>query len=62
MTTVAPTNDFVYHVELDGADRQVWDCIQLSGVESGNDTMDAMQAEHLDLALADVCISARVLC
>ncbi|KAJ5773174.1 Riboflavin synthase-like beta-barrel [Penicillium paradoxum] len=46
-TTLFITRD----VELDGADRQMWDALQSSGVQL---IRRRMQAEDLDLALADV--------
>lgn len=45
------TTLFITNVELDGADRQMWDGIQLSGVQM---IRQRMQAGDLDLALADV--------
>ncbi|KAJ6128801.1 hypothetical protein N7471_010018 [Penicillium samsonianum] len=45
------TTLFITNVELDGADRQMWDGIQSSGVQM---IRRRMQAEDLDLALADV--------
>ncbi|KAJ5164330.1 Riboflavin synthase-like beta-barrel [Penicillium coprophilum] len=45
------TTLFITNVELDDADRQMWDGIQSSGVKM---IRRRMQAEDLDLALADV--------
>ncbi|KGO69191.1 Riboflavin synthase-like beta-barrel [Penicillium italicum] len=45
------TTLFITNVELDGADRQMWDGIQSSGVQI---IRRRMQAGDLDLALADV--------
>ncbi|QQK42546.1 Oxidoreductase, FAD-binding, putative [Penicillium digitatum] len=45
------TTLFITNVELDGADRQMWDAIQSSGVQM---IRRRMQAGDLDLALADV--------
>jgi predicted ferric reductase len=42
---------FITNVELDGADRQMWDGIESSGVQM---IRRRMQAGDLDLALADV--------
>lgn len=45
------TTLFITNVELDGADRQMWDGIQLSGVQM---IRQRMKVGNLDLALADV--------
>ncbi|KAJ5513354.1 Riboflavin synthase-like beta-barrel [Penicillium fimorum] len=45
------TTLFITHVELDGADRRMWDAIESSGVQM---IRRRMHAEDLDLTLADV--------